>query len=78
MTIGLRRFQTYTLLLAILFSVVTAWDIGDEHDRHKCQVYSRDPLDGCDRARTLLVDALGRNKNQYRTVQSGKVLKLKS
>jgi hypothetical protein len=55
------------LLLGALLSFVAAWDISDEDDRCGCQAYSKRPLDGCDRSKTIFV---GRN-SKFKTVQSG-------
>lgn len=57
------------LFIAALLSVVSAWDIGNENDRHGCQAYSQNPLDGCDQSKTLFV-GVG-SKSKFKTVQSG-------
>jgi hypothetical protein len=60
----------FIVVFAALFSLVWSWDIGNENDRHGCQAYSKNPLDGCDQKKTLFVDAVS-NKSKFKTVQSG-------
>jgi hypothetical protein len=69
-----RSFSLQALLLffAALLSFVSGWDINNQNDRHGCQAYSQDPLNGCDRERTVYVDVGAKSK--YKTVQSGKLL----
>jgi hypothetical protein len=62
--------QALVLFLAIFLSLVSGWDINNQNDRHGCQAYSRDPLNGCDRERTVYVDVVSAESN-YKTVQSG-------
>ena len=69
--------QALLLLLAALLSFVSAWDINNHNDRHGCQGYSQDPLEGCDRERTVFVDVVS-PESKYKTVQSGKNLNLPS
>jgi hypothetical protein len=57
--------------LAAALSLVSAWDIGNPSDRHACQSYSGNPLEGCDQERTVFVDVGGDSK--FKTVQSGRV-----
>ena len=57
--------------LAAALSLVSAWDIGNPNERHACQSYSGNPLEGCDQERTVFVDVGGDSK--FKTVQSGKV-----
>ena len=59
-------------LLAAALSLVSAWDISNVIDRHACQLHSTNPLEGCDRERTVFVDAEGGN-SKFKTVQSGKI-----
>ena len=66
-----RIMSSIFLLLAAVLSVVAAWDIGNEGDRHGCQAWSRNPLAGCDQRRTLFVNGAD-SKAQFKTVQSGK------
>jgi hypothetical protein len=63
--------QALLLFIASFLSFTSAWDINDQNDRHGCQAYSRDPLEGCDRERTVYVDVVSSN-SKYKTVQSGK------
>lgn len=66
-----RTFRTLVVLLATFLSVVSAWNIGNDDDRCGCQGYSRNPLEGCDKTKTVYVDPVpGRGK--FTTVQSGK------
>jgi hypothetical protein len=67
----LRFVQTLVLFFVATFSLVSAWDIGNENDRHGCQAYSKNPLDGCDQKRTLFVDLVS-SSAKYKTVQSGR------
>lgn len=67
-----RLFTSLVCLLAVLLGLVSAWDISNENDRHACQAYSRNPLDGCDRSKTLVVDPTN-NRTGFKTVQSGKL-----
>jgi hypothetical protein len=69
--------QALLLLLAALLSFVSAWDIKNYNDRHGCQGYSQDPLEGCDRERTVFVDVVS-PESKYKTVQSGKNFNLPS
>lgn len=71
---------TFELLSCILVLASTAkgWNINTPRDRHACQALSSDPLNGCDRSRTLFVGGNGTysyhgmDKNPvYVTVQSG-------
>ena len=64
--------QSLVVFLTAFLTVVSGWDISDENDRHGCQTYSRNPLDGCDYHRTLFVDCVSPD-SQYKTVQSGKI-----
>jgi hypothetical protein len=64
-------FQALFLLLATFLSFVSGWDINNQNDRHACQAYSQDPLNGCDRERTVYVDVVS-SESKYKTVQSGK------
>ncbi len=63
--------QALLLFLTTLLSFVSAWDINNHNDRHDCQGYSQDPLEGCDRERTVFVDVVS-PESKYKTVQSGK------
>jgi hypothetical protein len=65
--------QALLLLLTTFLSFVSGWNINSQNDRHGCQAYSRDPLDGCDRERTVYVD-VGSKDSNYKTVQSGTYL----
>jgi hypothetical protein len=69
--------QAMLLLLAALSSFVSAWYINNENDRHGCQGYSKDPLEGRDRERTVFVDFVS-PESKYKTVQSGKNLNFPS
>jgi hypothetical protein len=62
--------QALVLFFAVFPSLVSGWDISDQNDRHGCQAYSKDPLDGCDHERTIFVDVVG-SDSKYKTVQSG-------
>jgi hypothetical protein len=62
--------QALVFFLAALLSLVSGWDIGNQNDRHGCQAYSRDPMDGCDKERTVFVDFVS-STSKYKTVQSG-------
>ena len=74
-----RIFSIKALLLffTAILSFVSAWDINSQNDRHGCQGYSQDPLEGCDRERTIFVDVVS-SESKYKTVQSGKNLNLPS
>ncbi len=63
--------QALILLFVALLSLVSGWDVDNQNDRHGCQAYSEDPIDGCDRERTLFVDVVS-STSKYKTVQSGK------
>lgn len=65
-----RTFEALILLVAMLLSVVLAWDISDLDDRSKCQDFNRDPLNGCDKSNTVFVSAVP-GKGHFTTVQSG-------
>lgn len=74
-------FRTYVTslvtLLLVAISSVTAWNINDPQDRSRCQTPSKDPLNGCDRQRTLYVSGAGNTTSHkgnptFQTVQSGK------
>lgn len=65
--------SSFVLFLSALLTLVSAWDIGNPKDRHECQAPTKHPLDGCDRKRTLYVDAVSSN-SKYKTVQSGKLI----
>ncbi|KAE9370449.1 carbohydrate esterase family 8 protein [Stipitochalara longipes BDJ] len=62
-------FQALVLLFATFLSFVSGWDIGNQNDRHGCQAYSSDPLQGCDRERTVFVDIVS-SQSKFKTVQS--------
>ena len=66
-------FPILLLFLATFLSLVSGWDINSQNDRHSCQAHSRDPLEGCDRKRTVYVDVVS-SDSKYKTVQSGKLL----
>ena len=66
-------FEALVLVITALISFVAGWDIGNQNDRHGCQAYSRDPLQGCDRERTVYVDVVS-SQSKFKTVQSGKIL----
>jgi hypothetical protein len=66
-------FPALVLFFATFVSLSLGWDINSQNDRHSCQAHSRDPLEGCDRKRTVYVDVVS-NNSQYKTVQSGKFL----
>jgi len=53
-------------VVALCLSFVTAWDISNENDRHGCQSYSKNPLEGCDSTKTVLVG----KTSKFKTVQS--------
>lgn len=63
-------FQALVLFFAVFLSFVSGWDISNQNDRHGCQAYSQDPLEGCDRERTVYVDVVSA-ESRYKTVQSG-------
>jgi hypothetical protein len=63
-------FQALVFFLATFLSLVSGWDIGNQNDRHGCQSYSRNPVDGCDKERTVFVDLVS-STSKYKTVQSG-------
>lgn len=63
-------FRSYFLLLMMLVSLASAWDINNDNDRHRCQLPSRNPLEGCDSGKTRYVD-VGGNSSDFQTVQSG-------
>ena len=65
--------QALLLFFAAFLSFVSAWDISNQNDRHGCQGYSQDPLEGCDRERTVFVDVVS-PESKYKTVQSGRNL----
>ena len=58
--------------LVAALSLASAWDIRNVNDRHACQSHSQDPLEGCDRERTVFV-GVGPN-SKFKTVQSGNLL----
>ena len=62
--------QALVLFFAAFPSLISDWDISGQNDRHGCQAYSNDPLDGCDRERTIFVDVVS-SDSKYKTVQSG-------
>jgi len=67
---------SFVTLLLVTVSSVTAWDINNPRDRRGCQTPSKDPLDGCDRQKTLYVSGAGnttshKGEQTYQTVQSG-------
>lgn len=66
-----RAFQTFVVLLTAFFTLVSAWDIGNDNDRCGCQAYSKNPLHGCDKTKTVYVDPVP-GKGKFTTVQSGK------
>ncbi|CZR57172.1 related to pectinesterase [Phialocephala subalpina] len=66
---SLSSLQTLVLLFAVFLSLVSAWDISNDNDRHSCQAYSRDPLQGCDEQKTVFVDLVS-SSSKYKTVQS--------
>jgi hypothetical protein len=65
--------QALVLFFATFLSFVSGWDIGNPNDRSGCQAYSRDPLQGCDRERTVFVDVVS-SQSKFKTVQSGRYL----
>lgn len=67
--------QVLLLLFATFLSLVSGWNINSQNDRHGCQAHSRDPLEGCDRERTVFVDFVS-SDSMYKTVQSGRSLPL--
>lgn len=67
-----RTFQTLVVLLTAFLSLVSAWDISNDNDRCECQAYSKNPLDGCDKTKTVYVDPVP-GKGKFTTVQSGKL-----
>lgn len=62
--------QVLILFVAACVSCVSSWDISNVHDRHRCQAHSKDPMEGCDRERTVYVDVVS-SASKYKTVQSG-------
>ncbi len=64
------KLWSFLFFAPVLLTVVSAWEIGNPKDRHGCQAPTRNPLDGCDRKRTLYVDAVS-NNSKFKTVQSG-------
>lgn len=67
-----RTSQHLFILLSTLLSLVLAWDISNSGDRCGCQAYSEDPLEGCDRSKTVYVDKTP-GKGHFTTVQSGEL-----
>jgi hypothetical protein len=68
-TMGKFSLNYLLLFVAALLSFASAWDISNENDRHGCQSYSQNPLDGCDQSKTSFVGVSGKLK--FKTVQSG-------
>jgi hypothetical protein len=54
----------------VVLPFASGWDIARDLDRHLCQSHSRNPLNGCDPEKTVLVDSVSRD-SKYKTVQSG-------
>ncbi len=63
------------LCIAVLATFVSGWDINNENDRHGCQTYSKNPLDGCDQQRTVYVDLVS-SYSKFKTIQSGEYINL--
>jgi hypothetical protein len=60
----------FALLLLSAPSFVSAWDINNNGDRRSCQDPAGAPLEGCDKDKTIFVDAVN-PAAQFKTVQSG-------
>jgi hypothetical protein len=60
----------FVLLFLSFLSLVAAWDINNNEDRRSCQDPAGEPLEGCDKERTIFVDAVN-PAAQFKTVQSG-------
>lgn len=68
---NLFSLQALLLFLTAFLSLISAWDISNDKDRHGCQAHSKNPLQGCDLGKTVFVDFVG-NSSKFKTVQSGK------
>ncbi|KAH8811956.1 carbohydrate esterase family 8 protein [Xylogone sp. PMI_703] len=62
-------FSILALILSTL-AIVSAWDINNEHDRHGCQLTTRNPLRGCDSKRTIYVNINRGEHSNFPSVQS--------
>jgi hypothetical protein len=60
----------FLAILATFLSFVAGWDISNDNDRCGCQAYSKNPLQGCDKTKTVYVDPVP-GKAKFSTVQSG-------
>jgi hypothetical protein len=60
----------FDLLLLSALSLVSAWDINNNGDHWSCQDPEGRLLEGCDRDKTIFVDAVN-PVAQFKTIQSG-------